>query len=138
MGIMIRLRDFHIILDDVSITALTFGKQFTDAIEQKQIAQQRAERAKYVVQQAAEHKKATIIKAKGEAENARAIGESLMTNTAYLDIKRLEVAKEIARIMGQTRNTIYLDADSLLLNLTQGFDANMEKKQPGQAPPITK
>ena len=38
MGIMVRLRDFHIVLDDVSITALTFGKQFTDAIEQKQIA----------------------------------------------------------------------------------------------------
>ena len=37
-GIMERLRDFHIHLDDVSITALTFGKQFTDAIEQKQIA----------------------------------------------------------------------------------------------------
>lgn len=33
MGIMVRLRDFHIILDDVSITSLTFGKQFTDAIE---------------------------------------------------------------------------------------------------------
>ena len=37
-GITLRLREFHIILDDVSITALTFGKQFTDAIEQKQIA----------------------------------------------------------------------------------------------------
>ena len=36
---MERLREFHIHLDDVSITALTFGKQFTDAIEQKQIAQ---------------------------------------------------------------------------------------------------
>ena len=32
-GIMERLRDFHIHLDDVSITSLTFGKQFTDAIE---------------------------------------------------------------------------------------------------------
>lgn len=81
-----------------------------------------------MVQQAGEVKKATIIKAKGEAENAKAIGESLMQNTAYLDIKRLQVAMEIARIMGQTRNTIYLDSDSLLLNLTQGFDANLEKK----------
>lgn len=48
-GIMMRLKDFHIILDDVSITALSFGKLFTDAIEQKQIAQQAAERSKYIV-----------------------------------------------------------------------------------------
>ena len=125
---MQRLKEFNIILDDVSITALTFGKQFTDAIEQKQIAAQRAERARYVVQQAAEHKKATIIKAKGEAEAAKAIGESLMKNTAYIDLRRLEAAKEISRMMGQSRNQVYLDSDSLLLNLTQGLDANLEKR----------
>jgi len=49
-GIIMRLREYHILLDDVSITALTFGKLFTDAIEQKQIAQQSAERAKFIVQ----------------------------------------------------------------------------------------
>jgi prohibitin 1 len=49
-GIIMRLREYHILLDDVSITALTFGKLFTDAIEQKQIAQQAAERAKFIVQ----------------------------------------------------------------------------------------
>lgn len=83
-----------------------------------------------------EHKKATIIKAKGEAENAKAIGESLMQSTAYLDLKRLEVAKEIARLMGQSRNTLYLDSDSLLLNLTQGFDSNLEKRGPVVNPPL--
>lgn len=65
-----RLREYHILLDDVSITALTFGKLFTDAIEQKQIAQQSAERAKFIVQQAVELKRATIIKAEGEAKAA--------------------------------------------------------------------
>tara|TARA_B110000977_G_C10863531_1_gene410727 strand:- start:66 stop:293 length:228 start_codon:yes stop_codon:yes gene_type:complete len=49
-GIIMRLKEYHILLDDVSITALTFGKLFTDAIEQKQIAQQAAERAKFIVQ----------------------------------------------------------------------------------------
>lgn len=135
IGISERLRDFHIILDDVSITSLTFGKQFTDAIEQKQIAQQRAERAKYVVQQANEQRKATIIKAKGEARAAQQIGESLMKNSAYIDLRRLEVAKEISRMMGQSRNQVYLDSDSLLLNLTQGFDANLEKKPMYMATP---
>ena len=35
-----RLRDFNIILDDVSIVDLVFGTEFTKAIENKQIAQQ--------------------------------------------------------------------------------------------------
>jgi regulator of protease activity HflC (stomatin/prohibitin superfamily) len=48
----VRLRDFFIILDDVSITDLHFGAEFTKAIEEKQIAQQQAERAKYIVDKA--------------------------------------------------------------------------------------
>jgi prohibitin 2 len=34
-----RAQDFRIVVDDVSITELTFGKEFTHAIEEKQIAQ---------------------------------------------------------------------------------------------------
>lgn len=45
-----RLRDFLIVLDDVSITDLHFGPEFTKAIEEKQIAQQQAERAKFLVE----------------------------------------------------------------------------------------
>ena len=56
------------------------------------------------MQQAGEHKKATIIKAKGEAEAAKAIGESLSKNAAYIDLRKLEAAKDIARQMGQSRN----------------------------------
>ena len=44
-----RLKDFYIELDDVSITDLHFGPEFTKAIEEKQIAQQQAERAKFLV-----------------------------------------------------------------------------------------
>lgn len=47
-----RADEFHIWLDDVSITHLTFGKEFTHAIEQKQVAQQEAERQKFVVMKA--------------------------------------------------------------------------------------
>ena len=37
---------------DVSITHLTFGKEYTQAIEHKQVAQQEAERQKFVVMKA--------------------------------------------------------------------------------------
>ncbi len=39
-----RAADFHILLDDVAITHLSFGHEFTQAIEGKQVAQQNAER----------------------------------------------------------------------------------------------
>lgn len=45
-----RAADFHIQLQDVSLTHLTFGKEFTKAVEEKQIAQQEAERAKFIVE----------------------------------------------------------------------------------------
>jgi len=69
--------------------------------------------------------------AKGEAEAAKAIGESLMKNTAYIDLRRLEAAKYISQLMGQSRNQVYLDSDTLFLNLTQSLDANLEKRPMG-------
>jgi prohibitin 1 len=41
---------YSIVLDDVSITHLSFSEEFTRAIEQKQVASQEAERAKFVVE----------------------------------------------------------------------------------------
>jgi prohibitin 1 len=45
-----RAGDFNILLEDVSLTHLAFGKEFTSAVEAKQVAQQEAERAKFVVE----------------------------------------------------------------------------------------
>jgi len=47
-----RARDFDIILEDVSITELSFGKEYAAAVESKQIAQQEAQRAAYLVEKA--------------------------------------------------------------------------------------
>ena len=51
-----RADKYHIKLDDVSITHLAFGSDFNQAIEQKQVALQRAERAKFVVARAEQEK----------------------------------------------------------------------------------
>ena len=58
-----RAASFNIALDDVSITNLTFGREFTAAIEAKQVAAQEAERAKFVVQKAEQDKRSAIIRA---------------------------------------------------------------------------
>ena len=115
-------------LDDVSITDLHFGPEFTKAIEEKQIAQQQAERAKYLVEQAIQDKRSTIIKATGEAQAAKLLGEALTRSPAFLDLRRIEAAREIATIMSRSRNKVFLEADTLLMNLTSGLDKNLEKK----------
>merc|ERR1712210_282420 len=45
-----RAAQFGLILDDISITHLTFGRGFTAAVEQKQVAQQEAEKARFLVE----------------------------------------------------------------------------------------
>jgi hypothetical protein len=44
-----RAADFNIALEDVAITHLSFGTEFTKAVEMKQVAEQDAERARFVV-----------------------------------------------------------------------------------------
>lgn len=47
-----RANRFNIILDDVSLTHVTFSPVFAESVEAKQIAQQTAQRAAYLVDQA--------------------------------------------------------------------------------------
>ncbi|KAL3509289.1 hypothetical protein ACH5RR_028690 [Cinchona calisaya] len=108
---------FNIALDDVSITSLTFGKEFTAAIEAKQVAAQEAERAKFVVDKAEQDKQSAIIRAQGEAKSAQLIGEAISNNPAFISLRRIEAAREIANIMSQSNNKVYLNSDDLLLNL---------------------
>lgn len=63
-GLKSRLTDRGIIVEDVSITNLEFSKEFTKAIEQRQVAQQNAEKAKYNLQQAELDTKAQDVQAK--------------------------------------------------------------------------
>ncbi|KAF6025507.1 hypothetical protein EB796_016189 [Bugula neritina] len=62
-----RAAQFGLILDDISLTHLTFGQEFTSAVEQKQVAQQDAERARYLVEKAEQVKQAAVITAEGDS-----------------------------------------------------------------------
>lgn len=68
-----RARDFNIILDDVSITELSFGKEYTAAVEAKQVAHQEAQRAVFFVERAKQERQQKILQAEGEAEAAKMI-----------------------------------------------------------------
>lgn len=68
-----RAKDFNIILDDVSITELSFGREYAAAVEAKQVAQQEAQRAAFIVEQAKQERQQKIVQAEGEAEAAKMI-----------------------------------------------------------------
>lgn len=119
-----RSSEFHIALEDVSIVDLTFGAEFMNAVEAKQVAQQDAERAKFIVQEAKQQKRSTIIRATGEARSIKLIGESIDQNPAYIELRKLEAAREIAHTVARSANRAYLSADSLLLNIGSDFNAN--------------
>ncbi|CAM6094653.1 unnamed protein product [Calypogeia fissa] len=114
-----RAAGFNIALDDVSITNLTFGREFTAAIEAKQVAAQEAERAKFVVEKAEQDKRSAIIRAQGEAKSAQLIGEAISNNPAFITLRKIEASREIASTIANSQNRVFLSSDSLLLNLQE-------------------
>lgn len=113
-----RAQKFNIALDDVSLTYMTFSPEFSAAVEAKQIAQQDAQRAAFVVDKAIQEKQQLVVKAAGEAKSAELIGEAIKKSKDYVELKRLDTAREIAGILASSPNRILLDNESLLLNTT--------------------
>lgn len=118
---------FNIQLEDVAITHLSFSPEYARAVEAKQVAQQDAERAKYIVLGAQQEKQTIITRAKGEAESAILIGQSVKKNPGFMKLRRIDAARDIADIVSSSGNKVYLNADSLLLNLLGDADDKFEK-----------
>lgn len=118
---------FNVQLEDVAITHLAFSPEYARAVEAKQVAQQDAERAKYIVIGAQQEKQTIITRAKGEAESAILIGQSVKKNPGFMSLRRIDAARDIADIVSSSGNKVYLNADSLLLNLLGDADEKFEK-----------
>ncbi|RYP72560.1 hypothetical protein DL770_007940 [Monosporascus sp. CRB-9-2] len=104
-----RASEFNIALEDVSITHMTFGKEFTKAVEQKQIAQQDAERARFIVERAEQERQANVIRAEGEAESAETIGRAVArSGDGLVKIRKIEASREIAQTLASNPNVAYL------------------------------
>jgi len=108
-----RAKTFHITLDDVAITHLTFGREFMKAIEAKQVASQEAERQQWVVKKAEQERQAVVTRAEGEAEAASIITAAMeKTGNAIVEVRRIDAAKEIAGKLANSRNIVYLPSGS--------------------------
>jgi len=112
-----RARDFNIILDDVALTELSFGREYSAAIESKQVAQQEAQRAAFVVDRAIQEKQQKIVQAEGEAQAASLLGEAISKNPGYLKLRKLRASGTIAKTISAAQNRVYLNAGTLMLNI---------------------
>ena len=179
-------------LEDVAITDLSFGSEYSRAVEAKQVAQQEAQRAAMLVERAKQERQQKIVEAEGEAKSASLIGEvcfvffqitrenqkckgeggsgrwvgwktkrqgvvgggkrcvstrlmvhskanhhpysswlvfynkcfcpltmyqAIAENPGFLELRRIDAAREIAGTLANSANRVYLDANQLLLNV---------------------
>jgi len=114
-----RAKTFGLELDDISITHLTFGTEFAQAVEYKQVAQQEAEKARFYVEKAEFEKLASITTAEGDAEAAKMLSQAFTdVGDALIELRKMEAAESIAANLAVSRNVTYLPKDQgMLLNL---------------------
>jgi regulator of protease activity HflC (stomatin/prohibitin superfamily) len=83
-----RLDKYGIIVSDTSVIDLTFSPEFAKAVEEKQIAEQRAQRAVYIAREAEQEAQADINRAKGRSEAQRLLAETLKAQGGQLVLQK--------------------------------------------------
>eukprot|EP01062_Namystynia_karyoxenos_P038452 TRINITY_DN2788_c0_g1_i1.p2 TRINITY_DN2788_c0_g1~~TRINITY_DN2788_c0_g1_i1.p2 ORF type:complete len:306 (+),score=125.58 TRINITY_DN2788_c0_g1_i1:97-918(+) len=101
--------DFDINLHDISLMDISFSNEFMQAVEQKQVAQQEAQRFQWVVLKNEQEKKAAITRAEGEAQAAKLISDAIHSNgDGLVQLRKIEAAKDIATTLAQNPNVQYV------------------------------
>lgn len=80
---------------------------------------------KFLVEQALEDKKSTIIRAEGEAQSVRKFGEANKFGSAFLELRKIETAKAISAMLKDSNNKVLLDTNGLGMNLPVFNESNL-------------
>lgn len=80
----------NLILDDILVRKVTFSEVYLQAIEEKQIAEQKIQKAEFEKQEAVIQKEKKIIEAEAEAEAIRLKGESLRKNPTVVQLEMIQ------------------------------------------------
>ncbi|MBW4534116.1 primosomal protein [Pleurocapsa sp. CCALA 161] len=83
-----RLDKYGILILDTSVVDLSFSPEFARAVEEKQIAEQKSQRAVYVAREAEQEAQADINRAKGKAEAQRLLAETLRAQGGQLVLQK--------------------------------------------------
>ncbi|NEP76545.1 prohibitin family protein, partial [Okeania sp. SIO2G5] len=83
-----RLAKYDVDVIDTSVVDLKFSPEFAKAVEDKQIAEQRAQRAVYVAEEAEQQAQADVNRARGKAEAQRLLAETLNADGGELVLEK--------------------------------------------------
>ncbi len=135
-----RLEKYGIIVLDTSVIDLNFSKEFAQAVEDKQIAEQRAQRAVYIAREAEQEAQADINRAKGKAEAQRLLAETLRAQGGSLVLQK-EAIEAWRQGGSQMPNVLILGGENkssipFLFNLGDLADVDQDRPSPEEASPL--
>jgi regulator of protease activity HflC (stomatin/prohibitin superfamily) len=103
----------YIFLEEALLRNVQFSREFQQAIENKQIAQQEAQRMKYVLERQELEKKRKIIEAEGEAESLRLKGRALAENPALVQYEYVKMLAPNVQAIVADQHAIFNFSDFL-------------------------
>ncbi|CAC5406261.1 PHB1 [Mytilus coruscus] len=108
----------HRVSEELTERAATFGLILDDI---SLVAQQDAERARYLVEKAEMMRQAAVISAEGDSEGAKLLALAFKeAGEGLVELRKLEAAEDIAYQLSASRNVTYLPAgQQTLLSLPQ-------------------
>ncbi|MFP4135035.1 MAG: prohibitin family protein [Halothece sp.] len=135
-----RLEKYGIIVLDTSVVDLNFTKAFAQAVEDKQIAEQSAQRAVYIAREAEQKAQADINRAKGRAEAQRLLADTLRAQGGSLVLQK-EAIEAWRQGGSQMPNVLVMGGDNkssvpFLFNLGDLADVDGDRPSPEEASPL--
>jgi len=101
----------YIVCEEVLLRNVQFSNEFQQAIENKQIAQQEAQRMKYVLERQELEKTRKIIEATGEAESLRLKGKALAENPLLVQYEYIKLLSPNIQAIITDQNAIFNFSD---------------------------
>ena len=135
-----RLEKYGIIVLDTSVVDLNFTKAFAQAVEDKQIAEQSAQRAVYIAREAEQKAQADINRAKGRAEAQRLLADTLRAQGGSLVLQK-EAIEAWRQGGSQMPNVLVMGGENqssvpFLFNLGDLADVDGDRPSPEDASPL--
>jgi len=135
-----RLDKYGILVLDTSVIDLNFTKEFAQAVEDKQIAEQSAQRAVYIAREAEQKAQADINRAKGRAEAQRLLAETLRAQGGSLVLQK-EAIEAWRQGGSKMPNVLVMGGENkssvpFLFNLGDLADIDEERPSPEEASPL--
>ncbi len=95
----------YLIIDEVLLRDIQFSEAFAQAIENKQIAEQNAQRMEYVLERTEKEREQRIIEAEGEAQAIELKGKAIAENLKVIQYEYMQkIAPNVGAIISSGRS----------------------------------